>query len=230
MIKIMYNLKGVLMKKTLSYILAAFLGLFIGIAISFLFLRFSGADTVDRILDRDPAASDISSDEGSAGRLTPLAFEAAEYIKTGDYKALSEMIHPEYGVVIAPYSTVSLSSNKCFTPEEVARFSDDNDTYIWGITDGDEAPIEMTPGKYFSEYVYDYDYLNASVFGVNRIVKSGNSLENLSDIFPDSQFVDLHNPGTQEADFKDWSTLRLVFEEYDGTLMLTAIIHSESTL
>lgn len=215
------------MKKFFICILFTLLGFLIAVVF---FFPISGVHIIDRIFSGDSASSNISSDEYSSSQLSQLAFETAEYIKHGDYISLSKIVHPEYGLVISPYATISLSSNKCFTREQVAHFGDDSEVYIWGISDGAEEPIEMTPGKYFSEYVYDCDYLNAPIVGINRIVKSGNSLENLSDMFPDAQFVDLHNPGTQEADYKDWCTLRLVFEEYDNTMMLTAIIHSESTL
>ena len=218
------------MKKTPCCILLVMLGFVVGVAALFMVFRLSDAHTVDRMLGNTAPKTEVLENEVSTSQLTQLALEAAGYIKSGDYRALSRMIHPEYGVVISPYATVSLSSNKCFTREDVSKFGDDGVSYIWGITDDVGDPIEMTPCDYFTEYVYNFDYVNSSIIGINRIVKSGNSLENLSDMFPGCQFVDLHNPGTEETEYANWSTLRLVFEEYDGIMMLTAIIHSESTL
>lgn len=218
------------MKNTPKCILCTLLGFVTGVAALFLFLRFSDTQNVDRLLGNLTPETKVCLDECGPEQLSGLAFEVAGYIKNHDYRALSKMVHPEYGVIISPYATISLSSNKCFTRVDVSGFVDDKSSYIWGIADGVGNPIEMTPDNYFSEYVYDYDYVNSSVIGINRIIKSGNSLENLSEMFPECQFVDLHNPGTAEMEYADWSTLRLVFEEYDGVLMLTAIIHSESTL
>lgn len=170
-------------------------------------------------------------DVQSEQTLISAATEAVEYISSGDYEGLSGMVHPVYGVVFTPYSTVNLTSDKCFTPAQVAAFGSDSTSYVWGTYDGSGGPIEMTVADYFSSFVYNADYAAAPVIGVDYVVRYGNALENVSEVFPDARFVDLHFPSlTGNRDTGDWSTLRLVFEEYDGELMLTAVIHCEPTV
>lgn len=111
------------------------------------------------------------------------------------------------------------------------NFASDKNRYMWGKYDGSGNPIELTPYEYFKAFVYDKDYLSASEIGVNTVVKSGNSLENIQEIFPDARFIDFYSPGADPgAGGLDWSSLRLVFEEYHGKLMLTVILHSECTV
>jgi hypothetical protein len=63
------------------------------------------------------------------------------------------------------------------------------------------------------------------------IVMSGNSLENIKEVFPNARFVDFHIPGTdQESGGLDWSSIRLGFEHDEGELKLTVILHSEWTI
>jgi len=164
--------------------------------------------------------------------LTGFAYKVLGYINTGDYQALSQVAHPEYGVVFSPYATVSLTKNKCFQTDQIAAFGSDQTVYIWGVQDGIGEPIEMTAASYFSEYILDRDYINASVIGVNRIVKSGNALENITEEFPDIRFIDFHIPGGDKDSTEDlcWSSLRLGFEEYDGKLWLTLILNSKWTV
>ena len=163
--------------------------------------------------------------------LVALAYTVLETIESEDYTALSKMVHPEYGVVFSPYATITLSSSQCFTAQQVAGgIGTDENVYVWGVMDGSGDPIKMTPAEYFTEFVYDADYLSAPVIGVDHVVQTGNSLENILDVFPNSRFVEFHFPGTEEYDGMDWSTLRVGFEEYEGQLMLTAIIHSEWTV
>lgn len=159
------------------------------------------------------------------------AFEALELIKTGSYDLLAEMVSTEDGVYFTPYSYVDLSANMHFTAEQVAAFASDESSYLWGYTDGEGAPIELSPKQYFEKYVFNQDYTAAPIIGRNYIVKSGNSIENVQEVFPDCQFVDFHFPGFDpQVGGMDWCTLRLVFREYDGVYKIVAIIHAQWTI
>ena len=160
--------------------------------------------------------------------LAELATAVAECIAEGDYESLSQYVHPVYGLVFVPYSTVNLGSNQCFTPQRVAIVGRDSAVYVWGVKYGSDEPIQLTPSQYFSEYVYDRDYARAPVMGFNTVLRAGNALENVAAAFPDGQFVDLYFPPTS-AETGDWRILRMVFEDYEGEMKLSALIHSEYT-
>lgn len=163
--------------------------------------------------------------------LVEKAYDTLKAIKDGDYAALAGTVHPEYGVVFSPYATISLSSNKCFTKSQVANFAADANTYVWGVYDGSGDPIELTPAEYFARFVHNKEFARAPLIGVNYIVKSGNALENITEVFPGVRFVDFYLPGDDKsADGHDWNSLRLGFEEYAGALRLTVILHSEWTV
>ena len=104
----------------------------------------------------------------------------------------------------------------------------DDSVYVWGVKYGTDEPIQLTAAQYFTEYVYDRDYARAPVMGFNIVLRSGNALENTASVFPDGQFVDLYFPSTS-AEANDWRILRMVFEEYEGEMKLSALIHSEYT-
>jgi hypothetical protein len=164
-------------------------------------------------------------------KLIEKAYGVLEDIRTGDYAALARSIHPEYGVIFSPYATIALESNKCFMSSQVSAFSSDANAYVWGVYDGSGDPIELTPVEYFARFVYNKDFARAPVVGVNSIVKSGNALENITDVFPEVEFVDFHSPGDDKnPDSHSWNSLRLGFEEYEGSLRLTVILHSEWTI
>jgi hypothetical protein len=162
--------------------------------------------------------------------LVELAYDVLDTIKEGDYKALAEFVHPEYGVVFSPYATINLVSNKCFTAAQIAAFPQDETKYVWGLFDGSGEPIEMTPAQYFARFVMDKDYTKADQIGINRIIRSGNALENINEVFPNARYVDFHIEGAPEHTGLDWGSLRLGFEDYKGELRLTIILHSEWTI
>ena len=203
------------------------IGVVIGIVISSLLYVTTGYSLFGRDTDQQPSAAGVSNAE-----LTELAYNVLGYISNGNYSALSKVTHPEFGVVFSPYATVALSTNKCFQKDQIAAFGSDNTAYVWGVQEGTGEPIEMTAGDYFTKYILTKDFRDAPIIGINRIVKRGNALENMTEVFPDVKFVDFHIPGGEKdssEDF-DWSSLRLGFEEFEGKLWLTVILSSKWTV
>ena len=202
-------------------------GFFAGVIIASVVYSATGFSLFGRADEKPSASVDSSNAE-----LTALAYGVLEYIRDGDYQALSRVAHPDFGVVFSPYATVSLSTNRRFSAVQIAGFENDTNVYVWGVQDGSGEPIELTPAGYIDEYVYYKDFCSASLIGVNRIVKSGNALENITDEFPGVKFVDFHIPGGEKdsPDELAWGSLRLGFEEYNGALWLTVVINSRWTI
>jgi hypothetical protein len=169
----------------------------------------------------------IPSDAADS-ELVAASYELLGYIRDSDWRALAAIAHPELGVKFSPYATISAQSAKQFTPQAISAFDKDKTTYVWGVYDGSAEPIEMTPAEYFARFVFDRDYTRAPVLGINRVVRSGNALENIAEACPGIRFVDFHLPSPEGEDGA-WRSLRLGFEEYRGSLMLTLILHSERT-
>ena len=162
--------------------------------------------------------------------LVDAAYKVLESIKDQDYVSLSQAVHPEKGVTFTPYSYIS-DDDMRFSAEEIIQIETDGPSYEWGQYDGSGEPIIRTCREYFARFVYNADYIDAPVIGVNHIVHTGNSIENVTDIYPEAQFVEFHFPGVDpEYEGMDWCTLKLVFEQYGGSLTLVAVIHSEWTI
>lgn len=218
------------MKKLILILLCIIFGVILGIVSVFLALKVDQDNKIEEVLNQNMVVNTAVDAQSNTYDIVSISMNIAQIIKDRDYTALAAYIHPERGVLFTPYSTVDFSSNKCFFPDEVKQFDENKTSYVWGVMDGSGNPIEMTVDSYFDRFVFDYDYTQAQAIGVNYIIRSGNSLENVDSMFHNARFVDLNNPGSKERDYLDWSTLRLVFEEYNGQLMLTAIIHCEWTV
>jgi len=170
----------------------------------------------------------VSADDAANVDITVLAYTVLEYIKDEDYLALSRVVHPEFGVVLSPCATINLTTARHFSAEQIAALDTDTSIYVWGVYNGSGVPIELTPSEYLAEFVPAAAHVDAAIIGVNQIVRSGNALENMTDIFPNAKFVDFHIPGEEPVEeFDDWRSLRLCFEEHDGDLKLVAIVFSK---
>lgn len=190
----------------------------------------SGVRSVNTIAASAPAAlSEVPEPTGNEA-LVGRALEVAGCIRDQDWAALAGAVHPDKGVTFTPYSSVS-DSDLCFTAAEVAAFGSDSKVYLWGSYDGSGAPMSLTVKEYFPQFVNNADYTRAPFLAVNRVISSGNAVENVADAYPGAQFVELYYSGLDEAqEGFDWCALKLVFEPVDGALMLVGVIHSEWTI
>ena len=212
--------------KLLRIALSIAIGAIAGILIWSAIFALTGFSLFGEVRDKPPESHEVSNAD-----LCDFAFGILSSINSSDYDALSRVAHPDRGVLFSPYATVDVSTNKSFSSEEIAAFGTDNAVYIWGVNSLGGEPIEMTPADYFSSIVNKRDYASAPFIGINHIIRSGNALENISDVFPNMQFVEFHFPGSgskqNTIEDVDWCTLRLGFDSYDGRLWLTAIINSK---
>ncbi|MCL2426290.1 MAG: hypothetical protein FWD05_08120 [Oscillospiraceae bacterium] len=196
-------------------------GIIVGIGIFSAMHIFSGSS----ILNGNGRETVIGDDAANAD-LTMRAFAVLEYISNDDFNSLSQAAHPEFGIVFSPCATIDLSTDRRFSIEQISTLDTDSNIYIWGVHNGSGEPIRLTAAEYFEEFVQAELHLNSPIIGVNQIIRSGNALENITDVFPNIEFVDFHIPGDENSDGHDWRSLRLGFEEYDGYLKLVSIIHS----
>jgi hypothetical protein len=173
-----------------------------------------------------PQRTDVSADEASGADITMLAYSVLGYIVNEDFAALSRIVHPEHGVVMSPCATINLNTDRRFSAEHIASLSLDTSVYIWGVVNGSGKPIELTPAGYFTEFVPAARHMDATTIGINTIVRSGNALENIEDVFPDVRFVDFHIQCGEPIEEFGWSSLRLGFMEHRGNLRLILISYS----
>lgn len=162
--------------------------------------------------------------------LLERAESALELLKAEDYTGLSALIHPEKGITLTPFSTVSAECDRTLSSQEVSVLAEDEETYVWGVMDGSGMPIRSTCDAYFDRFVFNADYTQAPEVGVDTVLMSGNALENVADAYPQARFVDYNFPGIDpEKKGYDWCSLKLVFEPWQNNWYLVGLIHSEWT-
>ena len=169
-------------------------------------------------------------DTGDNDILLERSESALELLKAEDYAGLSALIHPEKGLTLTPFSTVSAEYDRTLSSQEVSVLSEDEETYVWGVMDGSGMPIRSTCDAYFDRFVFNADYTQAPEVGVDTVLMSGNALENVADAYPQARFVDYSFPGIDpEKNGYDWCSLKLVFEPWQNNWYLVGLVHSEWT-
>ena len=169
----------------------------------------------------------------SVARIPGLSKQVLTALKNKDYESFAGFIHPAQGVRFSPYGYVDTTSAILFSVqgflEEVSKKPQTKIT--WGQYDGTGEPIVLTIDEYFKKFVYDADFLNAPKNSLNEMIGKGNSLNNLTAIYKDSDFTEHHFPGfDQKYDGMDWCSLRLVFKNYNNKIYLVGIVHDQWTI
>ena len=152
-------------------------------------------------------------------------------IQAGDMQAVSEAVHPEKGLRFTPYFYIDTTEDLVFTAAQVSELIEDEEVYHWGSYDGSGDAIDLTFADYYSNFVYNQDFINADIIGNNHAIGSGNSLDNIAEAYPEAAFVEFHFTGFDEAfEGMDWESLRLVFEENQAQWYLVGIVHGQWTI
>lgn len=188
----------------------------------------------------DPAIDFSLLEKNSAGVIEPeqaktviedTADKAIEAIRGKDAVTLADLTHPQKGIRFTPYTYVSLEQDVVFSKEEILDFFNNQEVYLWGYYDGSGEEIKLTPSEYYERFIYSADFIKAEQVGYNEVLSSGNMLENQFEVYDNAIVVEYYFPGfDSKYSGLDWESLRLVFEDYDGSWKLVGIIHNQWTI
>jgi|SRR5690554_427557 len=163
--------------------------------------------------------------------LLAMTEEVLKVVKERDLPELVNYFHPEMGVRFSPYGYIDTVHHIHFSRDEFKQQVQQEDSLLWGMYDGTGNDINMTVEGYFDKFVYDVDFLNAEMFSVNEILGTGNSLINIDQVYPGTDFTECYFSGFEEKyGGMDWRSLRLIFKTDGGKPYLVGIVHDQWTI
>lgn len=167
----------------------------------------------------------------SSGSLLMTAMTLVELISDEDFEAVAQYVDPVNGVRFSPYGYVNVTTDRVYLAQDLETAMQDQTVYTWGAFDGTGDPIDMDFDDYYDRFIYDHDFANPHMIGNNTVVGTGNTLVNISQVYPSASFVEFHFTGFDPVyEGMDWRSLRLVMEEQNGDWVLLGIIHDEWTI
>lgn len=159
------------------------------------------------------------------------ALDVAQALKDQDMTVLASYVHPTQGVRFTPYGYVDTNTNLIFSSTAITTLLQDSTLYTWGEYDGSGEPITETFSDYYSEFVYDENYVSPHMIGINNVIGTGNSINNITTVYPSASFVEFHFTGFDpQYGGIDWSSLILIFEPVGSDWKLIGIIHNQWTI
>jgi hypothetical protein len=180
-------------------------------------------------------SADRNAPQGGAAGATPdlsaMAQQVVAAFQAKDGEGLARLVHPDKGVRFSPYAFVDLTEDQVFSREQVARFWQDPQPYLWGYADGSGDPIELSAAHYIERYVMDRDFAHPTAVGIDADRARSTTDNNVTRAYPQARRVELYvEPAPEQGDpTYEWAALRLVFEPHDGVWYLIGVIHDEWT-
>lgn len=178
----------------------------------------------------DPPAAATKEITDPKTETLALTKEILDVLKGKEYEKLVDYMHPVKGVRFSPYAYVDTLKNIRLQRVEFLGELQKNEPIRWGEFDGSGDPMVLTMKDYFAKFVYNADFQNAEKTAYNEMLGHGNSLNNLTTIYPNSNFTESYFSGFDpKYNGMDWTCLRLVYQKHEDKLYLIAIIHDQWT-
>lgn len=171
-----------------------------------------------------PVVSDISQQT-----LKQQALRIQRALTNKDFARITNDIHPTRGVRFSMYAHVRPETDKVFSREQFAQYLQQSKIrFTWGEKDG-TGDLLVTPLPTYLDTWIDASKFNNASISINEFQHSGNMINNLKKIYPNSEVVEFYHKGSEEYAGMDWRIMRLVFEEYQGKRYLVAIVNEQWT-
>ena len=171
-----------------------------------------------------PVVSDISQQT-----LKQQALRIQRALANKDFARITNDIHPTRGVRFSMYAYVRPETDKVFSRAQFTQYLQQSKIrFTWGEKDG-TGDLLVTPLPTYLDTWIDASKFNNASISINEFQHSGNMINNLKKIYPNSEVVEFYHKGSEEYAGMDWRIMRLVFEEYQGKRYLVAIVNEQWT-
>ena len=173
--------------------------------------------------------STVISTDISQQTLRQQALRIQHALANKDFSRITNDIHPTRGVRFSMYAYVRPESDKVFSRMQYKQYlSQSNIRFTWGKKDGTGDLLITTLPTYLDTWVNGKTFDNVAI-RINESTNNGNSINNLKEIYPQSEVIEFYYNGTEAYAGMDWRVLRLVFDEYQGKRYLIAVINDQWT-
>jgi hypothetical protein len=196
-----------------------------------IFISCSPKESINDNLETSIDTSSFAQSRTHESTLDELANEYLTYLSQSDFLALAEL-NGSAKVLFSPYLFVDTTSALKFSFQEMLALAGADVSNKWGLYDGSGEPIFLNIQNYFARFVNDVNYLDDTAeINLGEVQQRGNSLSNLTELFPDAEFVEFYKgPVDDELMGMDWRSLILVFQLVHDEIKLVAIVHNEWTI
>ncbi len=171
---------------------------------------------------------DISSQTASK-TIANKPEKVLEALRKYDLAGLSKFVHPDSGVRISTYCTVSQDDMILYKKDLVKN--DSTAKFIWGAHDGSGFPMRLSIHDYFANFINDADFSRPHKITYNEFAGEHSSAGNYFKAYPNSICVEYYlDYVMKDKNRMSWRNLVLVFQEHNKNWVLVGIVSGQWTI
>lgn len=153
-----------------------------------------------------------------------LNAEILSSLKRNDYKKFAAFIHPLKGIRFSVYGYLN-TDDKHFNFEDFQKYYPTNVKFTWGYEDGSGEIIVMSIKNFLDKWVFKRNFSESKcTFGY---FEKEDTLHGFSTVYGELPFTENYIASSNQFEYPDWNSLKLVFEEYNGMYYLVGVINDE---
>ena len=146
-------------------------------------------------------------------------------LQNADFDRLSALVHPTKGALFSADPQIEEAWCTHVMPDTLKRVFEADSPLLWGVSGITGEPIELSVQAYLAQHINRVNYRESHV-GVQYglVTARGNAPLNYREFFPEATAVEFFYPGTRAVEGKDFSSLILLFETYEGRVYLVGVL------
>jgi hypothetical protein len=129
----------------------------------------------------------------------------------GDFDKIAGVVHPDNGMRISIDAFVDGSNDLLVSADLVRSAAGDKTELPLGRADGTGEPVHSTLAGYLRR-IGALDYANVDAVGYNRVIGSGNTINNVFKYYAETIVVEFYWGGSEKYADMDWRSVRFVFQ------------------
>lgn len=132
------------------------------------------------------------------------------------------------GILFSPYPYIHIETAQVLTPSEL---EENKEPLFWGYFDGSGDSILLTIPAYRERFLSTLNRTDAFevISGPENPIARGNSLVNLSEVFPGASFVEYYWEPSEEG-YLDWQGLLFIIEVSNDKYYLKGLVNNQWTI
>lgn len=181
----------------------------------------------------ETSAADKGTESAGYASVSAVHYSAFSAMKTKDYLALAEIVHPVKGVRFSINGYVNPKSDIVLKKSQLKKEAIGKHSFKWGTEGGSGNDILLTLDKFMDRFNKDFE--NPIKSGHNkRVTTAGISdpagdsirvIEGGEKIYAKTVFEESFFRGKSGLEF-DWESFIMVFENHKGNYYLVGVIHN----
>ncbi len=163
--------------------------------------------------------------DGGGAEDEDVVFWTLVALQNRDFKRLAVLSHPVKGVLFSADPQIDEPYCTHVMPDKLKSIFENDTSLLWGVSGITGEPVQLSYDAFENQHINRVNYRESYIRVTYGLVTArGNAPLNYQTVLPEATAVEFFYPGTEAVEGKDFSSLILLFEAYEGRIYLVGVL------